>query len=80
MYECHVTQYNPETGEGGIFDVYLNTFLKLEAKASGYPGWVHSPENEDLYVHCEGIRLDKEAIRYNAAKQVLAKLFLNSMW
>jgi len=28
----------------------------------------------------EGIRLDKEAIRYNAAKRGLAKLCINSMW
>ena len=63
---------------------YVNTFLKLKAEASGYPGWVHSPENEDRYVESfmqsEGIRLVKEAIRYNAAKTGLAKLCLNSMW
>jgi len=28
----------------------------------------------------EGMRLDKETIRYNAAKRGLAKLWLNSMW
>ena len=28
----------------------------------------------------EGIRLDKESIKYNAAKRGLAKLCLNSMW
>ena len=28
----------------------------------------------------EGIRLEKEAIRYSAAKRGLAKLCLNSMW
>ena len=57
--------------------------MKLKAEVSGYPGWVHSPEDEDRYVdsfwHSEGIRLDKEAIRYNAAKRVLAKLSRNSM-
>jgi len=30
-YEYQVTQYNPETGEGGIFVDYINTFLKLKA-------------------------------------------------
>jgi len=34
----------------------------------------------DLFWQSEGIRLDKEAIRYNAAKRGLAKLCLNSMW
>ena len=63
---------------------HINTFLKLKAEASGYPGWVHSPEDEDRYVdsfwQIEGIRLHKEAIRYNAAKRGLAKLCLNSVW
>ena len=63
---------------------YINTFLKLKAEASVYFGWVHSPEDEERYadsfVKGEGIRLDKEAIRYNAAKRGLAKLCLNSMW
>jgi len=87
IYEVHeyqVTQYNPETGEGGLSVAYINTFLKLNAEASGYPGWFHSPEDEDRYVdsfwQSEGIRLDKEATRYNDAKRGLVKLCLNSMW
>jgi hypothetical protein len=44
VYEYQVTQYNPKTGEGGLFVNYINTFLKLKAEASGYPGWVRSPE------------------------------------
>ena len=47
MYEYQVTQYDPETGEGGLFVAYTNTFLKLKGEASGYPGRVHSPEDED---------------------------------
>jgi len=50
---------------------YINTFLKLKTEAGGYPGWVHSPEDEERYVESfgksEGIRLEKEANRYNAA-------------
>jgi len=63
---------------------YKNKFFKPKTEASGYHGWEHSPEDEDRYVgsfwQIEGIRLEKEAIRYNAAKWVLAKLCLNSMW
>jgi len=55
----------------------------LKAEASGYPGWIHTPEDEDRYVesfwHREWIRVEKEAIRYNAAKRGLAKLSLISM-
>jgi hypothetical protein len=56
----------------------------LKAEASGFPDWVRTPEDEDRYIGnfyaSEGIRLDKEAIRPNAAKRGLAKLCLNSMW
>jgi len=38
VYEYQLTQYNPETGEGGLFVNYINKFLKLKAEASGYPG------------------------------------------
>jgi len=81
--EYEVTQYNPETGEGELFVDYINTFLKLKAQASGYLGWVHSKNNKERYVESfwtnKRIRLEKEAIRYNAAKRGLAKLCLNSM-
>jgi len=74
IYE--VIQYSPETGQGGLFVDYINTCLKVKAEASGYPGWEYSPEDEDRYVESfresEWIRLDKEAIRYNAAKRGLA--------
>jgi len=83
-YEYHVTQYNPESGEGGLFVEYINNFLKLKAEASGYPSWVCSPEDEELFIETfwknEGIRLDRESIKSNAAKRGLAKLCLNSMW
>jgi len=63
---------------------YINKFLKLKAEARGYTGWVRSPEDEDRYVESfwqsEGLRLDREFIRFNAAKRGLAKLCLNSMW
>ena len=53
-------------------------------EARGYPGWVRSPADEEPYVDTfwkkEGIRLDREGIKSNAAKRGLAKLCLNSMW
>jgi len=84
VYEYAITQYDPQAVEGGLFVEYTDTFLKLKTEASGYPDWVRSPEDEDRYIAnffaSEGIRLDKEAIRPNAAKRGLAKLCLNSMW
>ena len=38
VYKYQVIQYYPETGEGGLLVNYINTFLKLIAEASGYPG------------------------------------------
>ena len=37
VYEYHVTQYNPETREGGLSVYYINTYIKLKMGASGYP-------------------------------------------
>ena len=58
--------------------------MKLKAEASGYPGWVRNPKDEEQYVETfwknKGIRLDRESIRSNAAERGLAKLCLNSMW
>ena len=83
IYEYRVTQYKPETGEGQFFVEY-NTFLKLKAEASGYPSWVRTPADEDQYIETfwqsEGVGLEKDKIKYNAAKRGLSKLCLNSMW
>jgi hypothetical protein len=84
VYEYNVTQYDRQNGEGGLFVDYINTFLKLKAEASGFPAWVRTPDDEDRYINTffesEGVRLDHDAIRPNAAKRGIAKLCLNSMW
>ena len=84
FHEYEVTQYDPKNGEIGHFVQYIDTFLKLKAEASGYPGWVQGPKHEDRYVQyfreSEGIGLDKALIQKNAAKRGLAKLCHNSFW
>ena len=84
VYEYEVTQYDPKTGQCGLFVEYINTILKLKAEASGYPSLVRTPEVEDSFTNMfkasEGILLDRNAIRTNSAKRALAKLCLNSMW
>jgi hypothetical protein len=84
VYEYQVTKYDPQSGDGGLFVEYINTFLKLKAEASGYPNWVQCLEDEDQYISefhkNEGIKLDKDSIGLNPAKRGLAKLCLNSMW
>ena len=58
--------------------------MKLKAEASGYPNWVRSLEDEDVYINnfevSQGIRLYRDAIRPNMEKRGLAKLCLISMW
>jgi len=84
VYEYVLPQYDPQTGKGGLFNEYVDTFLELKTEASGYPDWVRTPEDENRYISnfqaSEGIRLEKEDIRPNAATRGLAKLCLNSMW
>jgi len=84
VYKYEVTQYNPDTGNGGLFVEYINPFLKLKPEASGYPSWVRTPYDENLYIRqfyqSQGIQLNRDSIRYHAAKRGLAKFCLNSMW
>jgi hypothetical protein len=84
VYEYQTTMYDRQTREGGLFVDYINTFLKLKAEASGYPSWVQTRDDEDSYIKTfhdsEGVLLDRNAIRPNAAKRGIAKLSLNSMW
>ena len=69
--EYEVTKYELHTRESGQFAEYINTFLKLKAEARGYPSWFRTPEDEERYVETfyarVGVRLDRDAIRLNAA-------------
>jgi hypothetical protein len=82
VYEYTLTQYDPKTGHGGMFIAYINT-LKMKADASGYPEWVRTPDDEDKNVQAfwesEGTHVNKDGIKYNAAKREHAKLCLISM-
>jgi hypothetical protein len=84
FYEYEVTQYDPKTDEGGHFVQYIDTFLKLKAQASGYPGWVWCPEDGDKYIQSfresEGIEVHRVNNQKFEAKRGLAKLCLNSFW
>jgi hypothetical protein len=49
VYEYNVTRYYPETREGGLFAGYIDTFLKFNAEASGYPpGFKARPTKSDI--------------------------------
>ena len=65
VYEYRVTQYDPQTGNGGLCAQYIETSLKLKAEANGYPSWVQIPAKENRYINdfadSEGVQLDKDA-------------------
>ncbi len=79
-----VSQYDPDTMEGGVFKDYVNTFLKLKQESSGWPSWCTTKEQKQeyiiLYHEKEGILMDYNKIEKNKGMRALAKLMLNSFW
>ena len=67
-----------------LFRGYVNTFLKCKQEASGYPGNIKTPSEQEKYVkdyfEKEGIQLDPAKIRVNKAMRSCNKLLLNSLW
>ena len=82
-YEC-TSQYDPETGKGGIMSSYVNQFMKLKLEASGYPPNVQSELHKQQYIRFirenEHIELDPKKIEYNPGMRATAKIILNSHW
>jgi len=70
---------------GGLFQDYVNTWLKIKQEASGWPQWVGDDETKrqqyirEYYEH-EGIQLEYDKIEHNPGLRALAKMMLNSTW
>ena len=83
-WHFEVVQYDAQSGEGGLFSDYINSFLKLKQEASGWPEWCSSEVERNNYIEQfktrEGIQLDRDAICTNPGLRSLAKLMLNSFW
>ena len=47
FWEYNVTRYDNETNSDGLFEQYVNMFLKLKQESSGYLSRVHSEDNKD---------------------------------
>ena len=73
-----------KTGSGGIFDSYVNPFLKIKQEASGYPSDCVTEEQTmayiDDYERHEHIRLDPNKIKYNPGLRWVSKILLNSLY
>lgn len=78
------SQYDPSTGEKGIFSEYIDTFLKIKQECSGWPEGVESQEEKDKYIDdylkAEGIKLDPDKIKHNPGLRAVSKLCLNTLW
>lgn len=86
IWEYEIIQYNKnaEPKTAGLFDTYIDFFLKMKTEASGFPIWCKNELDKDNYVaqylEREGILLEKENIVKNPGFRSLAKLMLNSLW
>ena len=43
-------KYDSESGNGGLFSEYINTFLKLKQEASGWPAWCVTENDRQSYI------------------------------
>ncbi|XP_074111400.1 uncharacterized protein LOC141535387 [Cotesia typhae] len=85
IWEYQVVQYNPQDkNSAGLFEGYINTFLKIKQQASGWPSQCVDEKSKqeylDRYEEREGVKLEQEKIEKNPGLRSLAKLFLNSFW
>ena len=69
----------------GLFEDYVNTWLKIKQEASGWPDRVGEDEEKrqpyirDYYEH-QGIWLEYDKIQHNPGLRSLSKMMLNSIW
>ena len=68
----------------GLFEDYVNTWLKIKQEASGWPKENMTEQDKQTYIdnyfQQEGIRLEYDKIEKNPGLRTLAKMMLNSMW
>ena len=78
-----ITQYDPCTGDGGLFAQYMNTFMKIKMKASGYPSHRDTDQEKTKYIErvrvTERITLRPDDILFNERRTV-AKLCFYNIW
>ena len=73
-----------EDSASGLFESYVNTWLKIKTEASGWPAKCTTEEEKEDYIRRfeerEGIPLEYVKIKKNPGLKATAKLMLNSFW
>ena len=73
-----------EESASGLFEDYVNAWLKIKTEASGWPAYCDTEERKREYIERfqarEGIELDYGKIKKNPGLKATAKLMLNSFW
>ena len=68
----------------GLFQKYIDTFLRIKQESSGYPSWVQTKNDKEKYIDDylkhEGILLREKLICKNPARRQTAKQILNLLW
>ena len=76
--------YDYKQARDDLFSEYIDLWLKLKQQADGWPTWVKTEEDKDLYIENffknENVKLDSDNIEKNSALRFIAKLFLNTLW
>ena len=86
ILHIHEVWHFPEEQQRvGLFQEYVNTWLKIKEEASGWPEYVgNDPDKQQehvaKYYEKEQIQLDPAKIEKNPGLCTLAKMMLNSMW
>ena len=80
----HQSQYDRETGTGGLVSGYITTIQGQKQEASCYPEWAVDDKTKDEYIaqykEREGIKLNKAKIAYYSGSRSLEKSKLNNLW
>jgi DNA polymerase type B, organellar and viral len=77
-------KYDKQSNQHGLFSEFILQFLKLRTESSGFPSWVKTEEDKDLYVQQfyerEGVQLEKNKIALNEPMRNLAKIKCNALY
>ena len=77
------TQYNPETGEDGLFSGYIRCVLAMKMQASGWPVECDTEDKEEYIADIlkyDGITIDPKKVEKNPGLRTIGKLEGNSFW